>query len=103
MITRRLLGQVTEISRWQSPNGTTYRRPIWTPGSSARMMSCTKYSLVSGVCGRPEKCTGTHTAPRRASIQVATGESIPDDSSVTTLPAEPTGRPPTPRSERAYT
>ena len=44
-----------------------------------------------------------HTAPRRASFHVATGESMPDDSRLTTRPELPTGSPPTPGSERAYT
>ena len=64
-------------------------------------MSWQSHSLVSEVCGRPEKCTGMHVAPRRPTIQVATGESKPLESSVTTLPAVPTGRPPTPGAEAA--
>ena len=42
-----------------------------------------------------------HTAPRRASFHVATGESMPLDSRHTTLPELPTGKPPTPGTERA--
>ena len=70
-------------------------------GSSARTMSCVSHSEASLVMGRPEKCTGTQVAPRRPTIQVATGESKPLESSVTTLPAVPTGRPPAPRMEAA--
>ena len=69
--------------------------------SSTRAMSSTRYSLASEVCGRPEKCTPMHTAPRRASFHVATGESMPLDSRHTTLPELPTGKPPTPGTERA--
>ena len=72
-------------------------------GASAWQMSCVRYSLVSEVMGLPEKWMGTQTAPRRPTDQVATGESKPEDRSVTTLPAVPTGRPPQPRSESAYT
>ena len=68
-------------------------------------MSWVSHSEASLVMGRPEKCTGTHVAPRRPTIHVATGESKPLESSVTTLPAVPTGRPPAPRMEvaSAYT
>ena len=72
-------------------------------GASASQMSCVRYSLSSAVMGRPEKWMGTQMAPRRPTIQVATGESNPLDSSVTTLPAVPTGSPPTPRVKAAYT
>ena len=66
-------------------------------------MSWQRYSLVSDTMGRPEKCTGTQVAPRRPTIQVATGESKPLERSVTTLPAVPTGSPPTPGPEAQYT
>ena len=70
-------------------------------GSKARTMSLQRYSLVSAVMGLPEKCTGTQTAPRLPTIHVATGESKPLESSVTTFPAVPTGSPPTPTAELA--
>ena len=101
MITRSDCGQARAISRWHSPKGTTYMRPTMPAGRSWSMMSLQSHSLSSVVTGRPEKCTGTQTAPRRPSIQVATGESKPLESSVTTLPAEPTGRPPTPMVDEA--
>ena len=100
---RRLCGTHSDISRCFCPNGTTYRRPTMPDGAIALMMSWHRYSLVSAVIGRPEKCTGTHTAPRRPTIHVATGESKPLDRSVTTLPAVPTGRPPTPTPVSVYT
>ena len=71
--------------------------------SSTCAMSSTRYSEASEVWGRPEKCTPMGTAPRRAMRQVATGESMPEDRRHTTLPDEPTGRPPIPRTDRAYT
>ena len=70
-------------------------------GASASTMSWQSHSLVSAVMGRPEKCTGTQIAPRRPTIQVETGESKPLESSVTTLPAVPTGSPPTPGADAA--
>ena len=65
--------------------------------TGARTISCVSHSDSSLVIGRPEKCTGTQIAPRRPTIHVATGESKPLESNVTTLPAVPTGRPPAPR------
>ena len=62
------------------------------------MMSCTSHSLVSAVWGRPEKWSPMTTAPRRSMRQEATGESMPLLNSEITLPALPTGRPPTPSS-----
>ena len=50
----------------------------------ARPISKTSRSLASLVCGRPEKWTPTTTAPRRIIRQVATGESMPAESSETT-------------------
>ena len=46
--------------------------------------------------GWPWKWTAIGSAPRRIIRQVATGESIPADRSVTTGPAVPTGNPPGP-------
>ena len=71
--------------------------------SSTDAMSSTRNSEASEVCGRPEKCTPTHTAPRRAMRHRATGESMPEDKSPTTVPELPTGSPPMPRTDRAYT
>ena len=90
-----------DISRWWSPRGTTYTRPMHPVRSSTRAMSSTRNSEASLVWGRPEKCTPTGTAPRRAMRQSATGESMPEDSSAITLPDDPTGSPPMPRTLRA--
>ena len=59
-------------------------------------MSWTSHSLVSAVCGLPEKCRPITTAPRRSMRHEATGESMPLLKSEMTLPALPTGSPPTP-------
>ena len=101
MMMRRLCGTTSEIWRWYSPKGTTYMRPTTPEGARASTMSRHRYSLVSEVMGLPEKCTGMHVAPRRPTIHVATGESKPLERSVTTFPAVPTGRPPTPGIEAA--
>ena len=69
--------------------------------SSTCAMSSTKNSEASEVCGLPEKCTPMQTAPRRAMRQSATGESIPEESKLTTVPELPTGRPPMPGMLRA--
>ena len=53
--------------------------------------------------GWPWKWTATGSAPRRIIRQVATGESIPAESRVTTGPAVPTGRPPGPGTLAAET
>jgi hypothetical protein len=47
------------------------------------------------------KCANTTREPRRIMRAAATGESIPLETSASTFPDEPTGKPPAPRTRSA--